>query len=235
MNKYLVINAIELARTNKKKDGIRKPSLTDLAEELSDYIDKNENFKLGERSYRDYYNDAKKLEDQNDDISIKQISVINGLCSYLGYNNYKEFTDNLKEKGNEKWLNDIKISIKKNKITLTVILSVLVILIVIKSISLQRWMIWQDDHYVEVKLDVNKYDINQLKVYKEDRILNFKQIIPDCNTKFFKSDGSENLWYGKNKYGELEYFTDYGLHPETGSTLKKITSYMVRKHICETY
>ena len=98
-----------------------------------------------------------------------------------------------------------------------------------------RWMIWQNGHYIEVKLDTEKYSLNQLKLYKEDRILNFKQIIPDCNTtQFFNLDGSENLWYGKNAKGELEYFTSLGLHPETGMTLKKITSYMIKTHICDS-
>ena len=98
-----------------------------------------------------------------------------------------------------------------------------------------RWMIWQEDHYIEVKFDDNKLNINQLKLYKEDRILNFRQIQPDCNTIFFKENGEENIWYGKNAKGELEYFTDLAKHPKTGKTLKKITPYMIRKYICKTY
>ena len=45
-------------------------------------------------------------------------------------------------------------------------------------------------------------------------------------------DGSERLWYGKNKNKELEYFTAFGKHPETGKTLKPITKYMIAKYIC---
>lgn len=44
-----------------------------------------------------------------------------------------------------------------------------------------------------------------------------------------------NLWYGKNNSGEIEYFTALDKHPKTGKTLKKITDYMIRKYICESY
>ncbi|WP_435682498.1 hypothetical protein [Nonlabens sp.] len=53
-----------------------------------------------------------------------------------------------------------------------------------------------------------------------------------CDTVFFKSDNSVRFWYGKNKKKEIEYFTDLGLHPETGKTLKPITGYMIEKYIC---
>jgi len=80
MNKILILKAFKKARIKKKNNGVKKPSQTDLSVELSDFIDKSEGFSLGERSYRDYYNDAKKLENEDEDISIKQLSVINGLC-----------------------------------------------------------------------------------------------------------------------------------------------------------
>ncbi|WP_435412704.1 hypothetical protein [Psychroserpens mesophilus] len=97
-----------------------------------------------------------------------------------------------------------------------------------------RWMVWQEDHYVEVEFDTEKHKVNQLKLYKEDRINLFKKITPVCDsTKFFNEDGSVNIWYGKNRNKELEYFTALGLHPETGKTLKPITQYMIDKYICD--
>ncbi len=74
-----------------------------------------------------------------------------------------------------------------------------------------------------------------LKLYNADRIEHFRKIDPNCETDFFKNDGTEMLWYGKNKSGELEFFTSVGLHPETGKTLKKITKYIIKKYICESY
>jgi hypothetical protein len=99
----------------------------------------------------------------------------------------------------------------------------------------QRWMIWNNNQYVEVSFDVEKYGLSNLKLYKYERIKNFKEVKPDCNYTFFKLDGSENLWYQKSTDGELEFFTSFGLHPETGKTLKKITPYMIRKYICESH
>jgi hypothetical protein len=95
-------------------------------------------------------------------------------------------------------------------------------------------MIWQEDHYVEVEFDTEKHKLNQLKLYKEDRINLFKKLTPICDTtKFFNEDGSVNIWYGKNRNKKLEYFTALGLHPETGKTLKPITQYMIDKYICD--
>jgi hypothetical protein len=48
-----------------------------------------------------------------------------------------------------------------------------------------KWMVWQDDHYIEVNFDTKKYDLNQLKYYKEDRIKKFKKIRPTCEYPFF--------------------------------------------------
>ena len=62
----------------------------------------------------------------------------------------------------------------------------------------------------------------------------FKKINPDCEYSFFNNDGSVRVWYGKNVSKELEFFTDLGLHPETGKTLKPITQYMIDKYVCNT-
>ena len=94
-------------------------------------------------------------------------------------------------------------------------------------------MVWNENHYIEVEFDANKYELGELKLYKKERILNFKRIIPECrSTIFFNDDKTANLWYGKNSKGDIEYFTSIGKHPETGKTLKAITKYIVEKYIC---
>jgi hypothetical protein len=95
-------------------------------------------------------------------------------------------------------------------------------------------MVWDENQYIEVKFDLDRYDVNQIKIYKDDRIDFFKKVITDCNTNFFSEDGTVQIWYGKNKNKELEYFTSFGLHPETGITLKPITQYMISKYICNS-
>jgi len=123
-------------------------------------------------------------------------------------------------------------------IKIILISSVILLLIVFIIIPLNRtkWMVWQNDHYIETSFDLEKYNLDDLKRYKKERIENFKKIeSPNCTTSFFKTNGSENVWYGKNSKGDLEYFTDLGLHPETGKTLKKITKHMIKTHICPEY
>ncbi|WP_323787916.1 hypothetical protein [Psychroserpens sp.] len=234
MNKLLILKAFEKARKKKQEKGIKKPSLTDLAEELSNFIDETEGFKLGERSFRDYYNDANKLIGKSNDISIKQLTVINGLCKYLEFDNYQKFAESIDKEKEKSRQDKIRILVKKNKAVI-IAMSILIIgFIVYNSVTRQRWMIWEKDHYKEVKFDAEKYDLNQLKLYKEERINTFKKVSVICSkTKFFNEDGSVNVWYGKNKNKKLEYFTTLGLHPETGKTLKPITQYMIDKYICD--
>ena len=61
-------------------------------------LKKNQKFKLGERSFRDYKNDAESLIDKNKDINIKQLKVVIGLCKYLGFNSYEDFESRNKSK-----------------------------------------------------------------------------------------------------------------------------------------
>lgn len=99
-----------------------------------------------------------------------------------------------------------------------------------------RWMIWNEDHYEEADFSKQKLADGILKMYKEERIENFKKIKdPNCNYAYFTNDRKVNSWYGKNKEGKHEIFTDIGLHPETGKSLKPITIYMIRKYFCDTY
>ncbi len=247
MHKHLIKEAFKKAEELRNKKGEKKPSLISMAEDISEFVKKSEDYSIGERSLRDYYNDAKKIIVIDEDISIKQLKVINGLSKFLGHENYEDFTSGRKKKKSD---DDVFVIIpdgkdengntllmffgrKKNIIALSVI--VIISYILIHSFNEQRWMVWQENQYIEVSLDVDKYDINQLKFYKKERIENFKKTNPNCNTKFFKEDGKPNLWYAKNVSGKLEYFTSFGLHPETGETLKKITKHMIRTHICETY
>ena len=232
MNKKLIIKAFEKARVNLQKRGIKKPSSTDIADELSNYINENENFKLGERSFRDYRNEAKKIINLDSDISIKQLKVINGLCKYLEFEDYKAFVTSLNLETNNSGLRIISNFIKKNKITLITSSTIIFIFLIINSVTKQRSMVWEENHYIEVKFDIEKYKLNQLKIYKEEKITFFKKITPTCSTLFFNKDGSERIWYGKNKEKELDCFTALGLHPETGKTLNPITDYMIDKYIC---
>ena len=226
MYKKLIIEAFKKAKSQREEKGEKNPSNVSLAEDLSDYIDKTKNHKLGEKSFRVYKNEAEKLTDSSLDINIKQFKIVIGLCKYLGYNNYEDFSSR-KSYEIKKRVNFFK----KNGITLSVLGLSIIIFSIISSAKKQRWMIWEENHYAEVNFDTKKYNLGQLKLYNEERITNFKQIYPDSNTIFFDSSGDVKIWYGKNNNKELEYFTALGLHPETGKTLDPITIYMIRKYI----
>lgn len=230
-----MVHAFAKAEQEIKKTGVKNPSLTQKATELSDYLGQKGDTVLGEKSLRIYRNEALKLSNEDEDISIKQIPVIEGLCNYLGYDNYQDFTKKMTSKSAE-----TKPSSTKKVVKIAPVVKVVTVAVAIGILSLllynythrQRWMIWQEDHYVEVDFDAKKYGVNQLKLYKEDRISSFKKVEVTCDTTFFNDDGSPRFWYGKNKNKELELFTNLGLHPETGKTLKPITGYMIEKYVC---
>ena len=233
MNKILIIRAFEKATAELEKNGNKKPTKSDKAKEISDFIYRNTNFNLGERSFRDYYNGAKTILNLEEDIHIKQQQVIQGLCKYLSFDTYEEFKIDIQEPENRPVFENTKKWTIKNKWVIILIFFILTYLGAYQFVTRERWMVWEDGQYKEVDFDIEKYHINQLKIYKEDRVKYFKQIDPDCDYIFFDTDNTVRVWYGKNHKKQLEYFTDFGLHPETGKTLKPITHYMIDKYVCE--
>lgn len=261
MHKKIVIEAFRKAKENEVKKGNRDPSKNRLSIALSVYISEEMKFPFGERSLKNYHDQALKIEKTNEDINISQLKVLNGLCKYLGYENYEYYVLSQKKDDNTEdddivYINGdgestpvTKIKNKKlfawfsnasafNKFLILFISTITLVITIFTAGNIigeqTKWMVWQEDHYVEVDFDTEKYKVNQLKLYKEERIKLFKKVPTDCwETKFFNDDGSVNIWYGKNKNKELEYFTDLGLHPETGKTLKPITQYMINKYICK--
>ncbi len=232
MHKKLIVEAFNKAKLLRKKSGEKKPSAINMAEDLSDFINENEDFRLGERSFRDYRNDAEKQMESPEDINIKQLKVVNGLCRYLGFDTYEAFVSRNHTIPNHRKLGAFII---KNKLFLLVFLIIVCAIIMMTSINQQRWMVWQNDHYEEVNFDAETYNLGQLKLYNESRINAFKKATPDCNTVFFSPDGTIKIWYGKNTTKELEFFTTSGKHPETGKTLDPITAYMIKKYLCKDY
>lgn len=232
MHKTLIINAFEKVKVERKKQGEKSPSLTNIAEDLASFVKESEGLSLDEKSYRNYFNDARKCINTAEDISIKQLKVVNGLCEFLGFENYEDFTNSIGDKSLSK---SLVLFCRKNTVILITLVILVVGSLVYYSVNKQRWMVWDGNSYNEAKFDAEELSNGILKLHNENRIEYFKKIVPDCNTIFFKEDGTENLWYGKNSNGELEYFTALGLHPETKKTLKKITKHMIKKYICEEF
>ncbi|MGB0880891.1 MAG: hypothetical protein ACPGTO_10030 [Polaribacter sp.] len=210
-----------------------------------------------------YY--EKYIEKNNDRTNNPSTELLNKIGEYIGYKSYEDFVTKLSEENSSETLDlekelkpieDIKLKktaikenlpflevqetkpkkrLKKHQVLVFVSLLIILISVGIFYINQQRWMVWNGEHYVEVKFDTKKYDLDQLKMYKEDRIKYFKKIEPNCDVKYFDENGKVNIWYGKNREGKLEIFTSFGLHPETGKTLKHITKYMIQKYFCKNY
>ncbi|WP_242156379.1 hypothetical protein [Aestuariivivens sediminis] len=224
MHKNLIIDAFEKARHDLVKEGHNKPSKVAISEKLSDYISEHTKTELGERRFRDYYDHALELNsDKGKDIKIQQYEIVSGLCNYLGYGNYEDYKSNKKKRS------------YKIFFYIAGIIGILVLSLALFNSESNCWMEWKDDHYEIIDFDTQKFNDGTLKLCKEDRLEHFKKVNVGCSTSFFDLKGHVKIWYGKNRHKELEYFSAYGLHPETGKTLKPITEYMIKTHICESY
>jgi hypothetical protein len=229
MYKKVVIKAFNKA----KEDIFGRSNKTSQSEHISNALLENFKFQISSRTLRNLYDDAIKKNDE-EDISISSDYVQN-LCQYLGFENYNEFLKEHADGIAEPNVHNLLGLLKKNKIVLAISILTVIIILSVSIFNKQRWMIWDDTHYVEVDFDAKKHSLGKLKLYNSDYIEHFFKVDPDCSTQFFNTDGSVNLWYGKNIAGELEYFSAIAMHPETGKTLKEITVYMIKKHICDNY
>lgn len=93
-------------------------------------------------------------------------------------------------------------------------------------------MVWKGDHYEAIAYEEVKNGID-VKPINEFELEHFRRIAVCDTTTFFKNGNEEQplVWYGKDpKTGEYEYFSQPGLHPVTGKTLKKITPYIIKKY-----
>jgi len=214
MHKKLIIRAFEKA---KEESGLK--DTTPLATHISNTLEIQHNLQLNERTIRNYYTDVKNNTKKHN-ISTY---TFDALCKYLGYDNLKDYT--LK---NEKRSLKSRFSANKGKAAISSLI-VITSYFGINSIK-QNCMIWTNDHYEKETCEV----INTIPI--DTKLLNnFKKVTPGCDYPFFKENGHSNLWYGKSINGEYEYFTAISLHPNTGQTLKAITPYMIKKHLCPNY
>ena len=94
-------------------------------------------------------------------------------------------------------------------------------------------MIWVENHYEAVVYEAvnNKDNVKPINQFE----LDYFRKIKVCDTTTFFKNGSHDLpmvWYGKEPItGKYEYFSQPGLHPITGKTLKKISPYIIKKYI----
>lgn len=239
-HKDLVLESFKKANSFLVEKGVPTPSKTSVAELLSDYIDQECDFQFGERRLRDYYNEALK----NEVVEVKQQAVRDGLAKYLGHKDFRDFLittteieTNLEDKthtqtglkGNSTFISNF---IKRNRTTVLIIIGCLIAFLFFNTITKEKWMVWDGNRYVETDFNSHKVKNREIFLYNDNQVAHFKKIQVSCDTQFFNTDGNARFWYGKNRNGNLEYFTELGKHPETGKTLKPITQYMIDKYIC---
>lgn len=231
MHKKLIIEAYKKAQENRKEKGDNDPSKADSTEDLSIYLKDESGWEISPTRLQQYLNEAKALKNKKEDIKIKQIAVIYGLCNYLGFSSYKEF-----KVSNATLSEKIRYFFIKNRDALIISLITIICCIVFTLANRQYWMIWNGLEYVEVSFDIKKFEDGELKIYSADKIRNFKKIPnPDCNTIYINEKGDKVTWYYKRGKNDLEIFTSSGVHPINGKALDDITEYMIREHICPEY
>lgn len=222
MHRELIIKAFE-----KAKKEVQSVKLTHSSSHLSDYISEESGVVYGEKSLRTYY--KKAIGNSEDNIEFKEY-VKESLSKFLGYDDYQHYLkENLpKRKQNN---NSFISNINKKKTTIGSIIIALFITYFGYDVTKKECMIWVDNsHYEKIRCE----NEDGISIPKNKVIFNnLRRVEPKCDYQFFKTDGSENLWYGRSVKGELEFFTYYGLHPQTGKTLDPITQYMIDKYICK--
>lgn len=217
---------------------------------LSSYLEKvlmdDFKFSISKITFVRYY--EKYIDEVEGNSNNPNTDLLDKLCEFLGFENYEDFVnknevyntnktvvkppEKVIKKSNE--LDFLKF-INQHKITLIVSSLIIIGFLVYQTINKQRWMSWEENFYVEVDFDTEKFNNGELKIFNQERIKDFKKVKPNCNTIFFQETGEANLWYGKNENDVLEYFTTLGKHPDTGKTLKEITPYIIKKYICNTF
>jgi len=240
MKKLLFKKAFEKAE---KFSG--KTTKSGLADFLSFKITNDQKFSVSSRTFDRLY--ERYINEDLDKGNDPKTDLLDAVSKYLDFDNFENFvlensvevdghiqTNDDESKPDFGFMKRIKMFVIKNKIIATIFSLAILTIIGMSLINQPKFMVWQENEYVGVKFNLKKYELSQLKIYKAEWVKGFKQIVPGCGvTKFFNEDNSPSLWYGKSQEGKLEYFTHYGLHPETGKTLKPITDYMIGKYICE--
>ena len=239
MHRKLLLMAFEKMRGELVVESGVNPSANKCANRLSEII--SEEFSYGPKSLRTLKKKAEKGEEV--EFHIPQPEVVHALAKYLDYENYEEFI--LMNKGREqKRIDDggvLLISptdgtaqekgretvtgLKKNNkfmkgIAYAGIFFIAITLSVYLFVDRQKWMVWNGNHYEIKPFDPELERKGVLSIYDENNYQYLKKITPTCNTQFFNGDGSVRIWYGKNREGELEYFSSHGLHPQTGKNPK---------------
>ena len=200
-------------------------------------------FVISTKSLVNYY--KKYVENKENNTGSPRIQLKDLIAQYLDFENYEDYKKQLPfntiiEDPKTKKTEEPKIDqLQKKTSTLTpsikwhkkyanelsIFSSVLFVLIFSSYIYQNNYainnncIVWKEYHYeksscLNIKaINNSKYNIN---------IERFEKIMVTDSTRFF-INGKPIAWYGENKKGINEYFTNRGFHPETRKELKLVS------------
>jgi hypothetical protein len=207
-----------------------KTSKNGISTHLENVFTMELNFQTSKMTFSRYYEQF--VEESSDRIMNPSTDLLNKLAEYIGCTSYEDFVTRIKLPPKPPKTSKGITFLERYKWIILFVLLTIIVVVLLLQLNKQRWMIWDKTHYVEVAFDLKKYDVGQLKLYNEERINDFRKIEVDYQTQYKNPDETPRVWYGKNYKKELEYFTSYGMHPETGKYLKPLSDHMFNKHVC---
>lgn len=216
-------------------------SRSGLSKQIARKIDRI-NYRTPERAFKRYIEgDLEEVEPQEESIKL--------FCNYLGFKDYEEYVVKNKDldtiiKG--KIIRTASTQTNPNRyIKIVVGIGVTIILVIFVNALIKKTdtrindsntcMAWVNDHYEKISCDLNLHPKSGTKIEPLDSkmLTNFRKVEVDRGYRFFINQDPKKplIWYYKNDKGKMEYYTDPGVHPITGETLKKITKNIIEKYV----
>lgn len=237
----------------KAKNECGSSSKNGMSVHLEKVISDDYNYPITSKSFSRHFDDFVKENNLKKEISP---DLLNILAHYIGYESFGDFNQkNQLTKKEEKEIVSVepiiddnipeeesiinlpskknnffeKIKLQRNKIIAgsgiaTILASGGLFLNSINQNS--SCMIWKENHYEEIECEETSPQMNAVP-YNET-VFQLKKITKPDTLNF--ENALDKVWYTK-KNGEVEFYTNYGLHPENGKTLKPVTKYILTKYV----
>ena len=251
--KYLFEKVFE-----KAKNECGSQSKNGMSVHLEKVISDDYNYPITSKSFSRHFDDFVKENNLKKEISP---DLLNILAHYIGYESFGHFTQkNQLTKSDEKEVNveEIvsvepiiddnipeeesiinlpskknnffeKIKLQRNKIIAGGSIATILVSggLFLNSINQNSsCMIWKENHYEEIECEETSPQMNAVP-YNE-AVFQLKKITKPDTLNF--ENALDKVWYNKSN-GKVEFFTNYGLHPENGKTLKPVSEYILTKYV----
>ena len=219
----------------KAKEELGSDKKTHLSTYLSDLLQEEYNYTIGERRLRDYYTDYQKnVPPDAPDLKPKLIECF---CRYLGYENYAGYIVHQAQLeahdtpphhntslnpqatwGKSSWKQTTGPKKYQRKFWVVFVAGLAGSAAYMGLVKDEKeCMVWLEDHYEKSICDGESGEVALESIFLE----RLKKVSVCDTTTFFKN-GQPVIWYDIVG-GQYEFFTYFGLHPITGNTLRPIS------------